>query len=190
MAKQPIFARRQARRQSIAGGEFEKARIGKRGSLLAWLYCTEPISPLFVNKHALDDNVDETEDPGDSASETTIDSATVMEKKMEQLMFDLYLNSPTKKRRQREAVKAWETQRDEEIVNPTSPILRTEQLVFDIYLNSPSKQRRQLEATREWEKANNATRSVSCFPQCPAMNSPTLTSSSLESKRRVSMPNL
>jgi len=82
---------------------------------------------------------------------------------MEQLIFDLYLCSPTKERRQRQAVKIHYQKQRNAILSPTEMELNTEQLILDIYLESPSKKIRQVKAMQAWEKAQEEKRRNTVF---------------------------
>jgi len=105
---------------------------------------------------------------GPVAPESECPSPTISELNMEQFIFDLYLNSPTKKRRQSKAAAAHDRNEINPILSPTEMEKNMEQVVLDIYLNSPTKERRQLQAAEMWEKAReekkrNTVRTVSCL---------------------------
>ena len=127
------------RRQSIAADEYAKGQRGRNGSMLSWLYCRPPLSPMAIGLKG--EEIDGKDD-----------SPTEKELLMEQFVFDLYLNSPTKQRRKLDAVRASEDEKLDKILNPTNQEASMEQVIFDLYLNSPSKMRRQEEAVRASEK--------------------------------------
>ena len=81
-------------------------------------------------------------------------SPTASEQNMEQLIFDLHLNSPSKERRQVKCVSDYERKLRESILHPTEEEKIVEQFIFDIYLHSPTRERR----LSSWEKQ----RSLSC----------------------------
>ena len=60
--------------------------------------------------------------------------STDSEKRMEQLIFDIHLNSPSKARRQLKCLSENEKKMRDSIMNPTENEKIMEQFVFDIYL--------------------------------------------------------
>lgn len=190
-------APRTNRRQSIAADEYQKDHRATHGSVLSWLRYTVRARadgpnvktnvktlPSLPFSRVVGWIIDEMASPG------PIDSKT--KRSTEQLIFDLHLNSPSKPRRQLEAVQTWKKERMRRISHPSSSEITMEQVMFDIYLNSPTKPRRQLEARKAWEKEReimDTDSAVSCFPRCPAMypKEDFLDLEMDESSRRLSM---